>query len=92
MLKSTWVVILLLTGGPAAAVQTQPTQAERDAWAQDPRAALLETSPCKKVTWLVETVEKQAPGQRPFRLALGWCGRGFIESVVSVKGDNAAKA
>ena len=46
----------------------------------------------QKVTWLDETVEKQAPGQRPFRLALGWCGRGFIESVVSVKGDNAAKA
>ena len=86
-----WVVVLMLVWGSFATAQTRPTPAEQDAWARDPNATMLETTPCKKITWLIENGLKRPPTQRPFRSALGWWGRGFLEGAVYVMGDKASK-
>ncbi len=69
----------------SAHAQTNPTQAEKDEWAKEPTARILETSPCKQITWMVESERKEAAelSKQPILYALGWWGRGFIEGAVS---------
>jgi hypothetical protein len=85
------VTFVLLTAASASA-QTKPTQAETDAWATDPMAQILESSPCRKITWLIESEKNRPEPGRQIHIALGWWGRGFIEGAVYVFGDKAQKA
>lgn len=70
--------------------QTKPTPAEQEQWAQGPQ--ILESSPCKKITWLLEAEAKQPSANKSIRLALGWWGRGFIEGEVYIMGEKAQKS
>jgi hypothetical protein len=82
---------IAVASGSAIAAQTKPTQAEIDAWKKDP-APILESSPCKKITWLLESegaATTELP-RRSIRYALGWWGRGFVEGAVYILGDKAA--
>jgi hypothetical protein len=87
-------MVLVMTLGARANGQTQPTQAELDQWKKDPKANVLETSPCKKITWLIESENKTEPNEnkRSIQYALGWWGRGFIEGAVyTIDNDKVLK-
>ena len=88
-----FAVSLFLAIVPCASAQTKPTKAELDAWEKDPNAKVLEASPCKKITWLVESEQHQSPGltHQPIGYALGWWGRGFIEGAVYMIGGEKAE-
>lgn len=75
----------MLAFASAAAGQTRPTQMELDQWKKEPQ--ILESSACKKLTWLLEN----DPDQK-VRQGLGWWGRGFIEGAVFVMGNKAQKS
>jgi hypothetical protein len=64
--------------------QAKPTQAEIDAWEKDPNAQVLERSPCKKITSLLESerTRPEGPTNQPIHYALGSWGRGFIEGAI----------
>jgi len=80
---------LMLAFASFAAGQTKPTQAEIDQWKKEPQ--VLESSVCKKVTWLLENERDASPEVQTVRHALGWWGRGFIEGAVFIMGDKAQK-
>ena len=82
----------MLAAASEITAQTKPTQAELDQWAKDPDSQVLETSTCKKVTWLLEAEKDRPNTQRPIRYALAWWGRGFIEGAVYMIGEKAQKA
>ena len=91
-----YLMALIILWATSASAQTKPTPAEQEAWANNPRAGVLESAPCKQVTWLLEGEEK-LPGdsstKQPVRHALGWWGRGFIEGATyMVPGEKATKA
>ncbi len=92
MLKWLGSPIIVLCFAQAVTAQTEPTQAEKDAWAKDPKAQILESSPCKKVTWLTESEAKLPAAEKGIHTALGWYGRGFIEGATYMIGDKALKA
>ena len=81
--------IFVLDEIPANA-QTKPTQVEIDAWQRDSNAQVLEWSPCKKITWLIESENKVEPNpnKRPVQYALGWWARGFVEGAVYMIGGD----
>ena len=90
---------LVLLCATSASAQTKRTPAEQEAWANNPQAGVLESSPCKQVTWLLEGEENLAGDpltKQPVRHALGWWGRGFIEGAVYMvpgeKGEKVTKA
>ena len=66
-----------------------PTQAEIDQWKKEPAAQILETSPCKKITWLLISERKGTTHE--IHDSLGWWGRGWIEGAAYVLGDVANK-
>ena len=68
---------------------TPPTQAEIEQWKRDPASNILETSPCKQITWLLDSERNGTT--HDIQHSLGWWGRGFIEGAVYMKGDNAQK-
>lgn len=78
-----------VTAAPQA--QTiKPTPAELAEWDKDADAKVLETSPCRKVLWLLES---DTSAKNPIHNALGWWGRGFIEGAVyMIPGGKAEKA
>jgi hypothetical protein len=89
------VVFVVAFASWSGAQITNPTQAEKDAWAKDPNTKILESSPCKQITWLLEGERKESSElpKQPIRYALGWWGRGFVEGgVYMVPGDKAVKA
>lgn len=47
-----WILTLLLAFASFVSAQTKPTQAEIDQWKKEPN--ILESSACKKITWLLE--------------------------------------
>src|ERR1017187_1939691 len=84
------LIVLCLAAPSTVGAQTKPTQAERKEWSEG--SPVLETSSCKKITWLLESergVSTTPPGQQPMRHMLGWWGRGFIEGAVSILGEKA---
>jgi hypothetical protein len=88
----TGTAVLLLGFASFGGAQTRPTQAEIDRWKKEPN--ILESSECKKITWLLEN-ERTASSERPKQLLrniLGWWGRGFIEGAVLGMGGKAQGA
>ena len=86
------VLLFLLVSSPVLA-QTKPTQAERDKWTRDVNARILESAPCKEVTWLLEQEKQPSITFPPIRYSLGWWDRGFIEGAVyMIPGDKAQEA
>jgi hypothetical protein len=74
--------------------QAKPTQTEIDRWKKDPNAQILESTPCKKIAWLLDGEGNLKPAElskQPIRYALGWWGRGFIEGAVDLSGDEKAQ-
>jgi hypothetical protein len=85
-------IVLLLASPSVVGAQTKPTQAEINEWKKE--AGMLESSGCKKITWLLESeqaVSTGSPRQQPIHYALGWWGRGFIEGAVYIISDKAQK-
>lgn len=78
-----WILIPLLASQSYVSAQTKSTQAEIDQWKKE--TAILESSACKKITWLLET-EPQG-----IRSVMGWWGRGYIEGAAFVMGDDAVR-
>jgi hypothetical protein len=83
-----WILTLLAFASFVNA-QSKPTQAEIDQWKKEPK--VLESSTCKKITWLLEDERTASAELQPMRNLLGWWGRGFIEGAVFVMGDKALK-
>jgi len=85
------VAMCLLTIAPAVEPQTKPTQAELERWKAEGNTQVLESAPCKKVNWLLESQGKDSE----FRRMVGWWGRGFVEGTVAMldgPGGDAARA
>jgi hypothetical protein len=87
-----WILTLLLAFASFVGAQTKPTQAEIDQWKKEPN--ILESSACKKITWLLEaerTASAEVLPKQGIRNVMGWWGRGYIEGAVFVMGDDALK-
>ncbi len=69
--------------------QTTPTPSELAQW-KDPSSQILESSPCKKITWLLEAEKKS--GDQGMHHALGWWGRGYVEGAVYMIDGEAGDA
>jgi hypothetical protein len=78
-------VVVVLALASFVDAQTKPTQAERDQWTKESNN-ILESSSCKKITWLLEG-ERKVSAELPIHHALGWWGRGFIEGAVIIMGN-----
>ncbi len=66
-------LVSLLFYVSVARAQTTPTQEEIARWEKSPKA--LETSPCKIVTWLLESEQKKDGGHQRIHEILGWWGQ-----------------
>lgn len=71
-----------------AATQTKPTPQEFAQWEKDTNNGILETTVCKKITWLLES--ERGTAKDPIHSALGWWGRGFISGAVYMIGGEKA--
>src|SRR5437016_746096 len=73
-----------------AAAQTKPTPAEINEWQNN---KVLESSPCKQITWLLESESKGEPNmtKQPIHYALGWWARGFVEGAIYILGNKEAE-
>lgn len=87
-----WILTLLLVFASFVSAQTKPTQAKINQWKKEPN--ILESSACKKITWLLEAERTASAGVLPkqgIRSVMGRWGRGYIEGAVFVMGDDALK-
>jgi hypothetical protein len=76
-------VVFLFQVSPVTA-QTAPSQEEIDKWKTE--APVLETSPCKMVTWLLEDKRIAEATRERYRESLAWWGRGFLEGAAYMIG------
>jgi hypothetical protein len=81
------LVVALSSSTVFTQAPTLPTQAEIDQWKKDPAAQILETSPCKKITWVLQS--EHEGNTRVNHDLLGWWGRGWIEGAAYILGGNA---
>jgi hypothetical protein len=65
-----FAAVAFVLAASSASAQTQPTQAEKEQWA-NPDSYVLESSPCKKITWLLESERNRPRNDQVIHDALG---------------------
>src|ERR1700687_4587649 len=93
MKQMTAALVFTLALTPLVGAQTKPTQTEIDQWTKDTNPQVLESEPCKKIAWLLDSERNVSADlvHQPIHYALGWWGRGFVEGAVYMIGGAAPK-
>jgi len=81
-------VVCCLVGASASA-QTKPTPEDIQQWLNDPKEQVLESVPCKRLTWILASEAKLDESQRQIHFALGWWARGFAEGATFLANEKA---